>query len=405
MARASRGPAALAQLRSPLRHRRRGCALPAGSDRQSRDGRLRGSGSAGKRRETQSPRPSKCVGGNISTRRGTSSRICPTSRAIAISCVRFIGSCRFLAPLMRSSSLQRTGRSGTYAPAYGQEAVPIGLASAMRETDVLVPSYREGSAQIWRGVKIGDLLQYFAGSERGQAWSAPSVRRDGRSASLSATRRCTQPIVAAALKYRGEDAAAVCVLATVRPPRAMCTRRSTSPAPGPFRWCSSSPTISGPYRRRAPAIGGRHARTEGSGRRYRCAADRRQRCAGSPRCGFGGARASARRRRRNIHRMHHLSSAGPQHGGRFDPLSRSRGSRAAPRACPLRRLRAFMQRNGMWSDEEEQVRNRSHKEIDGAVERHLGATAEGPQAMFDYLYELPLPMTGQRAEAVRPGHG
>jgi len=33
-------------------------------------------------------------------------------------------------------NLQRTGRLGTYATALGQEAIPVGAASAMRESDV-----------------------------------------------------------------------------------------------------------------------------------------------------------------------------------------------------------------------------------------------------------------------------
>jgi 2-oxoisovalerate dehydrogenase E1 component alpha subunit len=75
--------------------------------------------------------------------------------------------------------------------------------------------------------------------------------------------------------------------------------------------------------------------------------------------------------------------------------------------CPLRRLRAFMQRNGMWSDEEEQALARQiAREIDAAVDRHLDAPGEGPQAMFDHLYaELPAAYAGQRAEAVRHAHG
>lgn len=73
----------------------------------------------------------------------------------------------------------------------------------------------------------------------------------------------------------------------------------------------------------------------------------------------------------------------------------------------MRRLRAFMQRNGMWSEEEEQALARQiAQEIDAAVERHLEASGEGPQAMFDYLYaELPAAYAGQRAAAVRQADG
>src|SRR5262245_43400275 len=41
---------------------------------------------------------------------------------------------------LKAVSLQRTGRLGTYAVALGQEAVAVGVASAMRSEDVLLPS-------------------------------------------------------------------------------------------------------------------------------------------------------------------------------------------------------------------------------------------------------------------------
>ena len=52
----------------------------------------------------------------------------------------------------KAISLQRTGRLGTYPPCLGQEAIGVGLASAMESGDVLLPSYREQAAQLWRGV-------------------------------------------------------------------------------------------------------------------------------------------------------------------------------------------------------------------------------------------------------------
>ena len=71
-------------------------------------------------------------------------------------------------------ALNRQGRLGTYATAYGQEAVPVGVASAMRRSDALVPSYRENAALLWRGVGIHEVLSYYAGSERGSDWAGPS---------------------------------------------------------------------------------------------------------------------------------------------------------------------------------------------------------------------------------------
>src|SRR5436190_21053300 len=62
---------------------------------------------------------------------------------------------------LKAVALQRTGRLGTYPVALGQEAVAIGVASAMREEDVLLPYYRDNAALIWRGVKLEEMLLFW----------------------------------------------------------------------------------------------------------------------------------------------------------------------------------------------------------------------------------------------------
>src|SRR5438034_1913389 len=74
---------------------------------------------------------------------------------------------------LKAVSLQRTGRLGTYAVSLGQEAVSVGIASAMREEDVLLPSYRDNGALIWRGVKLEEILLFWGGDERGNRFSGP----------------------------------------------------------------------------------------------------------------------------------------------------------------------------------------------------------------------------------------
>jgi len=74
---------------------------------------------------------------------------------------------------LKAVSLQRTGRLGTYAVSLGQEAVAVGVASAMRQEDVLLPSYRDNGALLWRGVKMEEILLYWGGDERGSRWSGP----------------------------------------------------------------------------------------------------------------------------------------------------------------------------------------------------------------------------------------
>src|SRR5438067_11000135 len=74
---------------------------------------------------------------------------------------------------LKAVALQRTGRLGTYAASLGQEAVSVGIASAMREEDVLLPSYRDNGALIWRGVKLEEILLFWGGDKRGNHFSGP----------------------------------------------------------------------------------------------------------------------------------------------------------------------------------------------------------------------------------------
>jgi 2-oxoisovalerate dehydrogenase E1 component alpha subunit len=67
----------------------------------------------------------------------------------------------------KAMALQRTGRLGTFSSALGQEAVAVGLAAAMRAEDLLLPSFREHGAQLWRGVSLYELFLFWGGDERG----------------------------------------------------------------------------------------------------------------------------------------------------------------------------------------------------------------------------------------------
>lgn len=73
----------------------------------------------------------------------------------------------------KAIALQRTGRLGTYASSLGQEAIGVGLASVMTENDVLLPSFREHAAQLFRGVTPEELLLYWGGDERGSDFAGP----------------------------------------------------------------------------------------------------------------------------------------------------------------------------------------------------------------------------------------
>ena len=109
----------------------------------------------------------------------------------------------------KAIALQRTGRLGTYASSLGQEAVSVGAASAMRASDVLLPSFREHGAQLWRGVTLKELFLYWGGDERGNDFGGP--REDFPNCVPVGSHAPHAVGVALAFRLRGEKRAAVCV--------------------------------------------------------------------------------------------------------------------------------------------------------------------------------------------------
>lgn len=70
----------------------------------------------------------------------------------------------------RAIALQRTGQLGTYASCLGQEAVSTGIGLAMHAHDILVPYYRDQAAQMLRGIRLEEILQYWGGDEAGNCY-------------------------------------------------------------------------------------------------------------------------------------------------------------------------------------------------------------------------------------------
>lgn len=69
----------------------------------------------------------------------------------------------------RMLSMQRQGRIGTFPPIKGQEAAQLGAIAALRDSDWMVPAFRETAAEIWRGRSIESVLLYFGGYDEGGA--------------------------------------------------------------------------------------------------------------------------------------------------------------------------------------------------------------------------------------------
>jgi 2-oxoisovalerate dehydrogenase E1 component alpha subunit len=90
-----------------------------------------------------------------------------------------------------------------------QEAVAVGIAAAMQPTDVLVPSFREHGAQLWRGVTLKELFLYWSGDERGNDFAGP--REDFPNCVPVASHAPHAVGIALAFRLRGEARAAVCI--------------------------------------------------------------------------------------------------------------------------------------------------------------------------------------------------
>jgi pyruvate dehydrogenase E1 component alpha subunit len=110
----------------------------------------------------------------------------------------------------KAVALQRTGKLGTFASGLGQEATAIGVGSAMRPEDVLLPSYRDFGTQFMRGVSMEEILLYWGGDERGSDFAR--AREDFPICVPIATQCAHAAGVATAFKLRNEKRVAVCML-------------------------------------------------------------------------------------------------------------------------------------------------------------------------------------------------
>jgi len=74
----------------------------------------------------------------------------------------------------KAVNLQRVGKLGTYPPALGHEAVQVACGAALKDEDCIAPVYREIGTQMWRGVRMTDILLYWGGDERGNDFAVPT---------------------------------------------------------------------------------------------------------------------------------------------------------------------------------------------------------------------------------------
>ena len=306
----------------------------------------------------------------------------------------------------KAVALQRTGRLGTYAVALGQEAIPIGVASAMRPDDVLLPSYRDGGALLWRGVTMEELLLYWGGDERGSDFSAS---REDFPFSVPVASHCLHAVgVAYAMKQRREQRVAVCMIGDGATSNGAfyeainCAGAWRVPAVFVIsnnQWAISVPrmaqTAAETLAQKAIAAGMPGEQVDGND--VIAVRHAMEEALERARRGDGPSVIEALTYRLGDHTT-------------ADDASRYRDPEALKTAWveePIARLRAYLVNEDHWSEaEEKQLISDVDGEIDGAVERYLATPPQPVEAMFDYLYaELPRSLQEQRQTAIEVASG
>ncbi|MBC8316912.1 MAG: pyruvate dehydrogenase (acetyl-transferring) E1 component subunit alpha [Desulfobulbaceae bacterium] len=69
----------------------------------------------------------------------------------------------------RMLNLQRQGRIGTFPPIKGQEASQLGAVATLKNSDWMVPAFREALAEFWRGKPRENFILFYGGYDEGGA--------------------------------------------------------------------------------------------------------------------------------------------------------------------------------------------------------------------------------------------
>jgi 2-oxoisovalerate dehydrogenase E1 component alpha subunit len=304
----------------------------------------------------------------------------------------------------KAIALQRTGRLGTFASSLGQEAVGIGAASAMLADDVLVPSFRDQAAQLWRGVSPLELLLYWGGDERGSDFAGP--REDFPIAVPVASHAPHAAGAALAFKLRRERRAVLCILgdgATSKGdfyealnlagawhlPLVILINNNQWAISVPRSAQSAAETLA----QKAIAAGVPGEQLDGND----VLAVRERVAAALARAREGGGASLVEA---GTYRLDDHTTA--------DDARRYRDDAEVSRHWendPVARLRAHLVARGVWSRaEEEHVLAETAAEVDKAAEAYLATAPQPVEAMFDYLFaKLPPATLAEREEAVAEG--
>src|SRR6266550_1590875 len=271
--------------------------------------------------------------------------------------------------------------------------------TAMREEDVVLPSYRDNGTLLWRGTKMEEILLFWGGDERGNLSSGPA--HDFPYCIPVGSQAPHAAGVAYAFKLRQEPRVAVCLFGDGATSKGdvweAMNFAGVHKLPLLFvannnQWAISVPlklqTASQTLAQKAIAAGFTGEQVDGNDViAMRAAAEEataQARAAGGPR--FIEALT---------YRLSDHTTA--------DDAARYRPSEEVQtrwKEEPIARLRAYLVSQKAWGKaQEEELAAECQKKIEAAIERYLAFSARAPETMFDHLYaELPRSYAGQRAQ-------
>src|SRR5258705_2948583 len=300
---------------------------------------------------------------------------------------------------LKAVSLQRTGRLGTYAVSLGQEAVSVGVASAMRAEDVLLPSYRDNGTLLWRGTKMEEILLFWGGDERGNLSSGPA--HDFPYCIPVGSQAPQAAGVAYAFKLRKEPRVAVCLFGDGATSKGdvfeAMNFAGVQKLPVVFvvtnnQWAISVPlrlqTASETLAQKAIAAGFIGEQVDGNDIVAMHAAA--EEAIEAARNGRGPRFIEAVTYRLGDHTT-------ADDAARYRPTEEVQ---ARWKEEPIARLRSYLVGQKAWSKtDEEQLAAECQQRIEAAAERYLAVAPRAPETMFDHLYaELPRAYAAQRRE-------
>src|SRR5262249_13894994 len=277
---------------------------------------------------------------------------------------------------LKAVSLQRTGRLRTYAVSLGQEAVSVGIASAMRAEDLVLPSYRDNGTLLWRGTKMEEILLFWGGDERGSLSSGPA--HDFPYCIPVGSQAPHAAGVAYAFKLRKEPRVAVCIFGDGATSKGdvweAMNFAGIHKLPVVFVANNNRGALSGPMRRKGAsepraqkAMAGGFAGEQVDGTDVIAVRAAAEDAIGEARAGAGPRLIEALTYRLSDHTT-------ADDAARYRPPEEVQ---ARWKEEPIARLRAYLVSQNAWGKaQEEELAAECQKQIEAAIERYLAAAGD-----------------------------